>query len=81
MTGDMEEGDLLVVDKSLTPKNGDIALCFLDGGFTVKRIKKEASKVYLLPTNAKFPVVEMQDGQELIVWGVVTYVIKKAKEL
>ena len=44
----LDDGDLLVIDRSLNPENGKIAVCVLDGEFTVKRIKKEKSKLYFL---------------------------------
>ena len=73
----ISDGDLLVVDKSLEAKNNKIAVCFLDGEFTVKRIKKEKEKIYLLPENKKYEPIELRESNELIIWGVVEYVIKK----
>ena len=49
----LEDGDLLVIDRSLNPENGKIAICLIDGDFTVKRIKKEKEKLYLVPENKK----------------------------
>ena len=43
----LDDGDLLIIDRSLEPKNGKIAICFIDGEFTVKRIKREKNKLYL----------------------------------
>ncbi|EMR02081.1 LexA family protein [Cesiribacter andamanensis] len=79
MSGDMEEGDLLVIDRSLPTKDDTIALCFVNGEFTVKRIRKKGNRLFLMPTNKLFPVIELEDGGELIVWGVVTYIIKNAR--
>ena len=73
----LEDGDLLVIDRSLNPENGRIAVCLIDGGFTVKRIKKEKNKLYLIPENKKYKAVELIEGNELIIWGIVEYVIKK----
>ena len=73
----LDDGDLLVIDRSLNPENGKIAVCFLDGEFTVKRIKKEKNKLYLMPENKKYRRIELKEENELIVWGVVEYVIKK----
>ena len=47
----LEDGDLLVIDRSKNPENGKIAVCLVDGEFTVKRIKKEKDKLYLIPEN------------------------------
>ena len=73
----LDDGDLLVIDRSLSPENGKIAICFIDGDFTVKRIKKEKGKFYLMPENTKYEAIELKEENELIIWGVVKYVIKK----
>ena len=73
----LEDGDLLVIDRSLNSENGKIAVCLIDGDFTVKRIKKEKEKLYLLPENKKYKPIEIKEENELIIWGIVEYVIKK----
>ena len=73
----LDDGDLLVIDRSLNPENGKIAVCLVDGEFTVKRIKKEKNKLYLMPENKKYKPIELKEENELIIWGVVEYVIKK----
>lgn len=73
----LDDGDLLVIDRSLNPENGKIAICMIDGEFTVKRIKKNKGKLYLLPENKKYKAIELKEENELIIWGVVEYVIKK----
>tara|TARA_B100001113_G_scaffold352653_1_gene354662 strand:+ start:88 stop:519 length:432 start_codon:yes stop_codon:yes gene_type:complete len=73
----IEDGDLLVIDRSLQPENGKIAICLVDGDFTVKRIKKEKNRLYLVPENKKYKPIELKEENELIIWGVVEYVIKK----
>ena len=73
----LDDGDLLVIDRSLNPENGRIAVCLVDGEFTVKRIKKEKNKLFLMPENKKYKPVELKEENELIIWGVVEYVIKK----
>ena len=73
----LDDGDLLVIDRSLSPENGKIAICFIDGDFTVKRIKKEKGKFYLMPENKKYEPIELAEDDELIIWGIVEYVIKK----
>ena len=47
----LDDGDLIVIDRSLDPENGKIAVCFIDGEFTVKTIKKEENKIFLIPQN------------------------------
>ena len=73
----LEDGDLLVIDRSMNPVNGKIAVCLVDGEFTVKRIKKIKKNFYLMPENKKYEPIEITEGKELIVWGIVEYVIKK----
>ena len=73
----LSDGDLIIIDRSLNPENGKIAVCFLDGEFTVKRIKKEKDKLYLVPENRRYKPIELQEENELIIWGIVEYVIKK----
>ena len=73
----LEDGDLLVIDRSLNPENGRVAVCLIDGDFTVKRIKKEKNKLFLVPENKKYKKLEIKEENELIIWGIVEYVIKK----
>lgn len=71
------DGNLLVVDKSLTPSSGDIIIAIVDGELTVKRLIKSGDKVILRPENSRFKEIELKEGQELQVWGVVTSTVKK----
>ena len=71
------DGDLLVVDKSLTPASGDIVIAVVDGDLTVKRLIMRNGTVILKPENPRFKEIEFKDGQELQVWGVVTSTVKK----
>lgn len=71
------DGDLLVVDKSLNPKSGDIVIAVLDGDLTVKRLSIISGKVSLKPENPRFKDIEFKDEQELQIWGVVTSTTKR----
>ena len=73
----LDDGDLLIIDKSLEPRDGKIAVCFIDGEFTVKRIKIEKDSLYLMPENKKYKPLKVTEDNEFIIWGVVTSVIKK----
>jgi len=73
----LDDGDLIVIDRSVNVENGQIAVCFINGDFTVKRIKKKNNKVYLVPENQKYKPIELKDEEELFIWGIVEYVIKK----
>ena len=72
----IDNGDILVIDRSIEPQNNKIAVCFIDGEFTVKRIQIEKDCVYLLPENTAFQPIKVTEENELIIWGIVTYVIK-----
>ncbi len=69
-------GDLLVIDKSLRPKNQNIAVCFLDGGFTVKRIKIEKDTIWLVAENEKYQPIKVTSENDFVIWGIVTHCIK-----
>lgn len=74
MSGDhIIDGDLLLVDKSVKPYDGCVAVCYYDGGFTVKRLlfDDKEKTVTLMPSNKKYKPVVIREGDELIVWGVV----------
>ncbi len=78
MTGDgIDDGDLLVIDKAVEPYDGCIAVCFLDGEFTLKRVRIDAHGVTLVPANPKYRPIPVAPDNRFIVWGVVRYVIKK----
>ena len=71
------DGDLLVVDKSLEAYDGCVAVCFLDGEFTLKRIRLTDDNILLVPANKKYPTIEIDPQSDFRVWGIVRYVVKK----
>jgi DNA polymerase V len=73
----LKDGDILIVDKSLEPRSNDIAVCFLDGEFTVKRIKKTKEGFFLVPENPDYKPIKVTEDNDFQVWGVVTYIIYK----
>ena len=73
----INDKDVLVVDRSLEPQNNKIAVCFIDGEFTVKRIQLKKNELWLMPGNPKYNPIKINEENQLIVWGIVTYVIKK----
>jgi DNA polymerase V len=78
MTGaGIQDGDLLVVDRSLTPSHRTIVIAVVDGEFTVKRLYKRGGRIRLLAENPDFAPMEFNEGQELQIWGVVTSVIHR----
>ncbi|MEZ4796872.1 MAG: translesion error-prone DNA polymerase V autoproteolytic subunit [Flavobacteriaceae bacterium] len=73
----LDDNDLLVIDRSLEPAHNKIAVCFLDGEFTVKRLKVTKEGVWLLPENPNYKPIEVSEENNLVIWGIVTNVIKK----
>ncbi len=71
----IQPGDILVVDRSLTPRSGHIVLAVLDGEVTVKRLRLERGRAMLVPECDDAEPIELGDGRELSVWGVVTHVV------
>jgi DNA polymerase V len=78
MTGaGIRNGDLLVVDRAREAGDGDIVIAVVDGELTVKRLCRRGGHLRLLPENPCFQPIEFKDGQELVVWGVVTSFIHR----
>lgn len=73
----LNDNDLLIIDRSLEPAHNKIAVCFLDGEFTVKRLKVTKEGVWLLPENPNYKPIEVSEENNLVIWGIVTNVIKK----
>lgn len=73
----IDDKDILVVDRSLEPADKKIAICFVDGEFTVKRLKLEKDCLYLMPENSNYEPIKVSEENNFIIWGIVTYVIKK----
>lgn len=71
--------DILIVDRSLTPSHKDIVIAVLDGDLTVKELCIDGHKVSLIPRNKKMKPIIIKEGQELLVWGVVTSCIHRFK--
>lgn len=72
----IEDGDLLVIDRSIEAQDGKIAVCFIDGDFTVKRIKLEKEICWLIPENDDYQPIKVTEENDFIVWGIVAHVIK-----
>lgn len=78
----ISDGDILVIDKSLDLENNDLAVCFIDGEFTLKRVEidKRAKIVWLVPSNAEFSRIKVTEDNQFWVWGIVVYTIKKNRK-
>ena len=76
----LDEGDIIIVDRAVDPYNNCKAVCYIDGEYTVKRVEMGDNMVRLMPANelntVYKPIVVTPDN-EFLIWGVVTYVIKK----
>ena len=75
--GGIHDGDLLIIDKSIAPKSGHFAVCFIDGEYTLKCIEARGKKLFLKPLNTAYSELEITEYNTFQVWGVVTAVIKK----
>ena len=72
-------GDTLIVNRALKPKSSSIVIAEVEGEWMVKRLYKRGNTVKLLSENPMFAPIEFTEGQELVVFGVVTYVIHQPK--
>lgn len=71
------EGDILIVDRSIEAEHGDLAVCCINGEFTLKRLcLNREDKIYLMPSNRKFRPIEVTSDDDFMVWGIVLYTIK-----
>jgi SOS-response transcriptional repressors (RecA-mediated autopeptidases) len=75
----IQEGTLLVVDRALEAHHNDIVIAVVDGELTVKRLEKRRGRIRLIAENPAYAPIEFKEGQELVVWGVVTSIIQKLK--
>jgi DNA polymerase V len=72
----ISDGDLLVIDKSIAPKDDQVAVCYLDGEFTLKKIKLEKDICWLIPANEEYQPIQVTIQNDFLIWGIVTHVIK-----
>lgn len=75
----IHQGDILVVDRSVTPADRQIVVAMIDGEFTVKRFCKRDGRITLEAENPAFRPIEVGEDQELTIWGAVTFVIHQAR--
>ena len=72
----ISDGDLLVIDKSIAPKDDQVAVCYLDGEFTLKKIKLEKDICWLIPANESYQPIQVTSQNDFLIWGIITHVIK-----
>ena len=73
----VDDGDLLVIDRSVEPYENCLAVCFLDGEFTLKKVRLDGDDLLLVPANEKFKPIRVKKDNDFYVWGVVRYLIKR----
>ncbi|MCZ2129893.1 MAG: translesion error-prone DNA polymerase V autoproteolytic subunit [Bacteroidia bacterium] len=72
----ISNGDLLIIDRSLEPTNGKIAVCYIDGEFTAKRVQISKKEILLIPENENYQPIRVTEENNFLIWGIVTHVIK-----
>ena len=75
----IHDGDLLIVDRSVDARTGDVVIAYLDGELTVKQLGTCRGRPVLLPASDAYPMIRIDPGQDFQVWGVVQHVIHTLK--
>ena len=78
---DMDEGDIIIVDRAVEPYDGCKAVCYIDGEYTVKKVRLQPGGALLVPcndSNTRYKPIPVGPDDDFLIWGVVTYIIKKA---
>ena len=73
----INDGDLLIIDKSIKPSNGKAAVCFIDGEFTKKWLNITKDVIWLTPANKNFKPIKVTKDNDFLIFGIITYIIKK----
>lgn len=71
----IHDGDIVIVDRSIKPVSGKIVIAVVDGEMLIRRLEKTINRVRLIPETPKLSPIEVNEFSELVIWGVVTYVI------
>ncbi|MBO5764517.1 MAG: translesion error-prone DNA polymerase V autoproteolytic subunit [Bacteroidales bacterium] len=80
----ISDGDILIIDKSIEPYQDAVAVCFIDGEFTLKRVHfvkedGQLKEIWLMPQNKEFKPIVVTPDNTFLIWGIVTYSIKSHK--
>ena len=75
----LKSGDIVAVDRSLEPRHGDVVVAAVDGEFTLKRLKKDGDRAWLVAENPQYPPIALHEAAEVTIWGVVTFAIQKLR--
>ena len=78
----INDGDLVVIDKSLEVKDGDFVVAFIDGEFTLKEFRRDEENncAWLIPHNKQFEPIKVTEENDFMIWGVLTYTIKQLRK-
>lgn len=72
----IDDGDLIVIDKSIEATDGKIAVCYIDGEYTLKQIKLANNECWLMPANENYKPIKITPENDFLIWGIVKHVIK-----
>lgn len=80
----ISDGDILIIDKSIEPYQDAVAVCFIDGEFTLKSVHfvkedGQLKEIWLMPQNKEFKPIVVTPDNTFLIWGIVTYSIKSHK--
>lgn len=81
MNDEIHDGDRLIVDRSIEPKERDIVVACLDGEMTVKRFIRRGDRIFLAAENSHYSEIEITGESELVIWGVVTHCIHSFRKI
>ena len=70
------DGDIVIVDRSIKPKNGTIVIAVIDGEMLIRRMEKTINKMRLIPETPKLAIIDVSEFSDFKIWGVVTCVIR-----
>ena len=73
----VNDGDMLIIDKAAEPVDGCLAVCFVDGEFTLKRYLNKGDYAILMPANKAYKPIRVDADNQFAIWGVVKYLVKK----
>lgn len=77
----IHDGDIVIVDKSnRSPQPSEVAVCELNGEYTLKHFERRGGEGWLIPANPDYPAIKVCEGDSFSIWGTVTYVIHKPRE-
>jgi DNA polymerase V len=74
----IHDGDIVIVDRSVKPVSGKIVIAVVDGEMLIRRLEKTMNRVRLIPETPKLSPIEVSEFSDLVIWGVVSYIIKSA---